>query len=431
MLTKKMKFNYFFILFLLITVFKFSLSFKNIEEIFNSDELKIDIYPENKQKEGLEKKSLKNLIDENSVKYSFDPNEELAFINKNVPFLEGLYYAHINHLPVRIKPDDIWLLIVQAFCTHVNENSEKLRKYFVDFEGKKTLEINYTYNHPIPIELFPYEDFPIQINEEMKKYLGNEIVDDLTANFTTTDYNSYLVSKLSIMGSFKKYFDYVMHIDITCGSPYIILEGTEDDYKSIISKAKKLRKYEFEWYIDRIIPCVEKMVEAKQGNIDIEFFKNIIQYQYKSDGICGGFKQIFGWIIKFLYRQEKKYSIYKEEESVFRFFSEEDEKKFKSKEKVMPEDSRWIKDELIKFDCMDIKEFSELSSQMLIVPFKVIYEDKARNIYKEYDMKYKVGFIGCDQNEKSEVYPVQGWIVSLGAEEEKPYREEPPFKYFR
>ena len=68
---------------------------------------------------------------------------------------------------------------------------------------------------------------------------------------------------------------------------------------------------------------------------------------------------------------------------------------------------------------MDISEFSELSSQMLIVPFKVIYEDKARNIYEEFDMKYKVGFIGCDQNEKSEVYPVQGWIVSLGAEEEE------------
>ena len=34
-------------------------------------------------------------------------------------------------------------------------------------------------------------------------------------------------------------------------------------------------------------------------------------------------------------------------------------------------------------------------------------------------MKYKVGFIGCDQNKKSEVYPAQGWIVSLGAEEEE------------
>jgi hypothetical protein len=234
----------------------------------------------------------------------------------------------------------------------------------------------------------------------------NEIVDDLTANFTTTDYNSYLVSKLSIMGSFKKYFDYVMHIEIVCGSPYIILEGTEDDYKSIISKAKKLRKYEFEWYIDRIIPCVEKLVEAKKGNIDIEFFKNIIQYQYKSDGICGGFKQIFGWIIKFLYRQEKKCSRFKKDKIPRSFHIKKE-----NKEKDIIE------------DCMDIKEFNSLASQMLIVPFKVIYEDKTSNIKEEFDMKYKVGFIGCGQNEKSEVYPVQGWIVYLGAEEEKEYSD--------
>ena len=142
----------------------------------------------------------------------------------------------------------------------------------------------------------------------MKKYLGNEIVDDLTANFTTTDYNSYLVSKLSIMGSFKKYFEYEIGV-VVCGSPYIILEGTEDDYKSIISKAKKLRKYEFEWYIDRIIPCVEKLVEAKKGNIDIEFFKNIIQHQHVGFG-CGVSTEIYGWIIKFLYRREKKCPIF-------------------------------------------------------------------------------------------------------------------------
>ena len=57
-----------------------------------------------------------------------------------------------------------------------------------------------------------------------------------------------------------------------CGNPYIILEGTEDDYKKILSKAEKLSKYEFEWYINRIIPIIKKFIEAKQGNIDINFF---------------------------------------------------------------------------------------------------------------------------------------------------------------
>ena len=51
---------------------------------------------------------------------------------------------------------------------------------------------------------------------------------------------------------------------------------------------------------------------------------------------------------------------------------------------------------------------------MIIVPYKLINEDTK----EEFDMKYKVGFIGCDQNDKDEVYPVQGWIASPSNEEE-------------
>ena len=40
---------------------------------------------------------------------------------------------------------------------------------------------------------------------------------------------------------------------------------------------------------------------------------------------------------------------------------------------------------------------------MLIVPFEIT-EEETRKIYL---MKYKVGFIGCDQNEENVVYPVQ------------------------
>ena len=110
------------------------------------------------------------------------------------------------------------------------------------------------------------ENFSEQINEQMKQYLGDELVDLLTPNFSTTTYDSKIVAKISVMGAFKKYFEY--HMDLCgCGIPYIILEGTADDYKEIISKAKQLSQYEFYWYIDRIIPHIEKMVEAKEGKI--------------------------------------------------------------------------------------------------------------------------------------------------------------------
>jgi len=62
--------------------------------------------------------------------------------------------------------------------------------------------------------------------------------------------------------------------------PYI---RSSEDYKKIIEKAKKLRKYNFDWYIDRIIPHIQKMVDAKEGNIDVEHFKNMIQKAEKTN----------------------------------------------------------------------------------------------------------------------------------------------------
>ena len=41
----------------------------------------------------------------------------------------------------------------------------------------------------------------------MKNYLGDELIDVLTPNFSTSDYDSKIVCKISIMGAFKKYFD--------------------------------------------------------------------------------------------------------------------------------------------------------------------------------------------------------------------------------
>ena len=325
----------------------------------------------------------------------------MAFIDKNAPVLNGFYTAHINHYPIRIKPDDIWLLIVQAFSSHVNENSEELRHYFVNFSGKKELIVKYydiTYIYQVTKKHL--EDFSEQINEQMKEYLGEEILEILTPNFTTTTYDSSIICKISIMGAFKKYFDYTMML-CGCGIPYIILEGEAEDYKKIKSKAEKLKKYKFDWYINRIIPHLQKMIDAKEGKIDVDYFKNIIQkkevtetrykpsggpYGVKVDHICGWFLHFFAY----LYKKKDKFS----------------------GKTLLP----------FTEDSINVENFKDLASQMLTVPFKII---EVQNNNKEYSMKYKVGFVGCDQNEKNEVYPVQGWIVSPNTEEkeEKNFRE--------
>ena len=67
-------------------------------------------------------------------------------------------------------------------------------------------------------------------------------------------------------------------------------------------------------------------------------------------------------IIKFLYRREKKCPIYKKNEN-------ETEKP-----------NSYLFGEILKDeDCMVINEFKSIASQMLVVPFKVIYEDPTSN----------------------------------------------------
>ena len=230
------------------------------------------------------------------------------------------------------------------------------------------------------------KDFSVQINEQMKEYLGENLLNILTPNFTTTNNESLIICKISIMGAFKKYFDYFMDL-FGCGIPYLILEGTAEDYKKIKEKALELKKYKFDWYIDKIIPHINKMIEAKEGKVDVNYFKNMVQnkeateYEPGESGFGGNYHQVehlSGWFLNF-----------------FAYIS------------------GGIDYEQFKLDDIGVKDFKKFPSQMLTVPFKIV--DINQN---QHSMKYKVGFIGCAQNKKKEVYPVTGWIVSPSTAED-------------
>ena len=49
--------------------------------------------------------------------------------------------AYAYHIPLMLRPDDIWLAICQGVARHIDIHQKELRKKFVDFDGKKTLSI--------------------------------------------------------------------------------------------------------------------------------------------------------------------------------------------------------------------------------------------------------------------------------------------------
>lgn len=45
------------------------------------------------------------------------------------------------HGDVKIKPDEVWMIIMMWFVKYVNDNAEQLRKAFVSHEGKMKLSV--------------------------------------------------------------------------------------------------------------------------------------------------------------------------------------------------------------------------------------------------------------------------------------------------
>ena len=82
----------------------------------------------------------------------------------------------------------------------MNENAKELKNLFVNFDGKKQLTVEYAIND-INKEIL--ENFSEQINEKMKKFIGNSLIETLSPNFSTTTKDSEIVYKMTIMGTFK------------------------------------------------------------------------------------------------------------------------------------------------------------------------------------------------------------------------------------
>ena len=128
------------------------------------------------------------------------------------------------------------------------------------------------------------------------------------------------------------------------------------------------------------------MAKAKEGKVDAGYFKNMVHKREETEkvwdpsGIYEGefkFDYISGWILNF-----------------FAYFRNGNVASIKTKK-------------------ARVDKFKNFANQMLVVPFIL-----TNTSGEEYWLKYKVGFFGCEQNEKNEVSPVQGWFVSPMTDED-------------
>ena len=91
---------------------------------------------------------------------------------------------------------------------------------------------------------------------------------------------------------------------INCGIPYILLEGTLEDWKKILEKLKSLSKYKYS--TKEIENDILEIINTKEGKINYDFWRKIIMETKKTITEYKGCSPvqlekdfITGWILNF------------------------------------------------------------------------------------------------------------------------------------
>ena len=280
-------------------------------------------------------------------------------------FFCGMYQAYADHRPFVLSPDMIWLLINQGFAQHVNANHESLRKYFVNFSGKESLIVQSNKKLKDPSLLWE-EIFP-QFTEQIRKEVGDNLVETLTCNFSTTTSLEKTVSEITIMESVKSYFEFIT-IMIVCGIPEITLEGTPQDWEKVLNKARGLKEYKLEWWISQLEPLLEEFVKASKGTVNQEFWRNM--FKYHSQEKYGAPNMIDGWIVKFF-----------------------------------PYDKKGQRNNLKQLEGTD-----SLPDEIVKVDLK--YQEVYNNTVTETPLELWAGFVGLEQNKRNfALRPQISWMI--------------------
>lgn len=212
-------------------------------------------------------------------------------------FYGAFVNAYNNHGDIILSPDDIWIMICLKFSKYINDNSEALREKFVSHTGKKALSVT-TSNQ---LKESEWDEFFNLVLESIRDNTKEGIVDKMVSDFSTTQQFEKFISTISIMDSFKQYFDYIRCIPC-CGIANLKFMGTLHDWEYLHDKILLLKEYDVDntWtdYIQNLIPIMNQFIESYKGNVDVDFWNKIMNFEYGRGG-SGSVDYVSGWILNF------------------------------------------------------------------------------------------------------------------------------------
>ncbi|KAI9927222.1 hypothetical protein MW887_003608 [Aspergillus wentii] len=149
--------------------------------------------------------------------------------------VRSIYFAYSCHFNLTLRPEDVWLSILNQVAFYIKAHAKELRSRFVAHDGQMEL---------VTIDNATMEtaDFG-DIAMRMGRLIEENVIDaDLRSwmmpDFSTTTECDRIVASILMMGSVQQYFKY--KAVLRCGIPSVELLGDREDWKMLLKKLDKL-----------------------------------------------------------------------------------------------------------------------------------------------------------------------------------------------
>lgn len=204
--------------------------------------------------------------------------------------------AYEQHIPLVLRPDDVWLTIVANFAMYVDANGEDFRDQFVAHEGKKTIMIESIMGSGQAASPALVHSALEKLSAATAEHMTQDTVTWLTPSFSTTQRADVITARIAFLKSVSTYFRYLMVYG--CGLPEITLQGSVEDWELLYQKATRIADFggDLEQWSELLLPVLDKFVRARKGEADFQFWQTIATSEpLGSDGsrLYAGWSTVF------------------------------------------------------------------------------------------------------------------------------------------
>jgi len=206
------------------------------------------------------------------------------------PVVAAVHLAFMDHRPLVLSPDIIWLMICQAVANHLNAHAEELRPRFVRHRGRVQIDVirdDFVKGSPEN----PWPEVFAEFSTKIREHIGPGL-DPFIPDFSTTGPVERAAAEIVLLDAMRSYFQCVLHT--RCGIPAITLEGTTEDWQALADRAEVFADCGLGSWIEVLRPILRQFVRASQGGEEKAFWRSL----YKLNDQSGG-PVITGWMTAF------------------------------------------------------------------------------------------------------------------------------------